>query len=225
MKVGIFILLFVSLVYSSEMQRIESIVKDITKLRVEYEECKKNLKEAQTVQAEVVEYKNDEDEIKNYKKLLNEERKKNIILKAQIDNLNVLLLESKNLNQKYKKLSKENSSDTDTQEKKKIVCKKTINKNSFPKLMPKDAVDATTINSFKENIYEFKPSPFRLTKNSKIYNAPNGDVIDTWEERTSFTSDKRTKSWIKITGYFVNKRWVKSSKDMWVKENNAYKRK
>jgi len=41
-------------------------------------------------------------------------------------------------------------------------------------------------------------------------------VLEQWEKHTSFTSNVKSKNRIKITGYFVNKKWRKASKEMWV---------
>lgn len=68
------------------------------------------------------------------------------------------------------------------------------------------------------------PSAYRMAKNAPIYSAPGGSVIDTWEERRSFTSGTASNGWVKITGYFVNRVWQRADQDMWVKESDVIKR-
>lgn len=68
------------------------------------------------------------------------------------------------------------------------------------------------------------PSAYRMAKNAPIYSAPGGSVVDTWEERRSFTSGTASNGWVKITGYFVNRVWQRADQDLWVKESDVIKR-
>lgn len=68
------------------------------------------------------------------------------------------------------------------------------------------------------------PSAYRMAKNAPIYSAPGGSVVDTWEERRSFTSGTAGNGWVKITGYFVNRVWQRADQDLWVKESDVIKR-
>jgi len=86
--------------------------------------------------------------------------------------------------------------------------------NTFPKLMMKGDV----------KIHSFKASSFRVNKLAPIYGDLKGNIIDEWEKETSFTSSQRTSTMIKITGYFIDKIWTKSKKDMWIKVEDATKR-
>ena len=97
---------------------------------------------------------------------------------------------------------------------KQILFSKCEEPNPFPKLMMKE----------ENKIHEFKASTFRVNKLASIYNGINGNVIAQWEKTTLFTSDKKTASMIKITGYFVDKIWVPSTKEMWIKAQDASKR-
>lgn len=97
---------------------------------------------------------------------------------------------------------------------KQILFDKCEEPNPFPKLMMKE-----------DNIvHSFKASAFRVNKSASIYDAADGNIIAQWEKSTSFTSDKKTSSMIKITGYFVNKVWTSASKEMWIKTEDATKR-
>lgn len=73
-------------------------------------------------------------------------------------------------------------------------------------------------------IISSEASAYRVKKESSVYDAPQGQIIDVWEENTSFTSNVSTDDWIKITGYFVDKKWRKARKEMWVKKEETLKR-
>ncbi|MGD9655219.1 MAG: hypothetical protein AB7U44_08485 [Sulfuricurvum sp.] len=69
-----------------------------------------------------------------------------------------------------------------------------------------------------------EPSAFKLAKESEIYDAPKGKMLEKWEEGTSFTSNKKYKNWIKITGYFIDKKWKPSKEELWILEENVVKK-
>lgn len=69
-----------------------------------------------------------------------------------------------------------------------------------------------------------EPSAFKLNKESEIYDAPNANVLEKWEEGTSFTSNQKYKNWIKITGYFIDKKWRPSKRELWILEENVVKK-
>ncbi len=69
-----------------------------------------------------------------------------------------------------------------------------------------------------------KASAYRMRREGEIYDAPNGEVIALWEEKTSFTSNISKGDWIKITGYFVDQKWRRSTEEMWLKAKDTIKR-
>jgi predicted RND superfamily exporter protein len=91
--------------------------------------------------------------------------------------------------------------------------------DKFPKLMMKEQN-----NPNDEKIIRFKAAAFRLKYESIIYDGINGKNIDKWEKHRSFTSSIKTKSWIKVTGYFVNKKWTPAKKEMWIKIKQVEKK-
>lgn len=212
MKALFIVLLLVSFSQADEMKRIESIVEDITKLRVQYKECQNTLKSKETLKADIVKPN------KNYSKSVQYQKQ----LKTEIDYLNKLSKKNKKIIQKYKKLLKIKENDI-------LALKKSIKKqskqalkkiddNPFPKLMPKENED------LKEKVLITKASTYRLKSDSDIYDSPNGKRIKIWTENTSFTSNKKTINWVKITGFFVDKKWKKAKKDMWIKNSQIIKR-
>ena len=243
---------------ADEMQRIESIVNDITKLRAEHEGC--------------------QTEAKIYSMQLKDERERNKILTQEMNSFKDLYkneIEYKNKIQKLentikkqKKLLeiKENSTKNvvignsivgKTKEKKKktlVIKEKTVENlvlvnceeaNPFPKLVMKkeflsgdkkvkETVVKKELPEIKkivepkrkevEKLERFKASAFRLNKNAVIYDKVNGEKIDEWNKETSFTSSIKTQNWVKITGYFVDKVWMRSSKELWIKSSDIIKR-
>lgn len=197
MKILIFFLLLVSFINADEIKRIESIVEDITKLRVKYKECQSSLQtkldEDNKDSEKIIE--NLKNQIIKYEKLLKTKDEIIIALKA--------------------KKAKENMQKST----KKQICKpiKIDKPNKFPKLILKDVYA-------KENIIKTKPSTYRLKNNAFIYDKIDGNKIEEWESQTSFTSNVRSDSWVKITGFFVNREWVRSNSNMWVKLKDVRKR-
>lgn len=92
----------------------------------------------------------------------------------------------------------------------------------FPDLMMKEEYKKSSPR--KDQIITFKASAFRLKTESVVYDAANGKRIDLWEEGTSFTSNSMMDGWIRISGYFVNRKWKKAQKEMWVKSAQTIKR-
>lgn len=222
----IILFLFFSL-NADEMNRIEAIVGDITKLRSEYEGCKteskvyemqlkdqreenkilhQELNSFQNLYKREIEYEN---KIKN---LENKIKEQNILLKSKENKIkNQIVKSSKNTKAKEKTL-------------KNLVLLKCEEPNPFPKLvMKQEPVKEKKVDSV-EKIEKFKASAFRLNKNAVIYNGINGKELEEWSEGTSFTSSVKTQNWVKVTGYFVNKVWMRSSKEIWVKLSDVIKR-
>jgi len=192
------IFLFLSL-RADEIQRIEAIVNDITQLKHEYAQCQEKMANKDTQKEfsaqKEKEYKNTIDNLKN-----------------QISNYKKELKTKENI---INKLSLNNKTKVKTKEKeiKALVSTKCTNNNSFPRLMMKD----------KYAVEFFEASAFRLNKKSDIYDAIDGDVVATWDNKTSFTSNQKTNKWVKITGYFVNKVWQSAQEELWVQSINVTK--
>ncbi len=222
MKIFLITILLTLFVSADEMQRIDSIVKDISKLREDYARCQMSLKSKEPIQVDIVKYQQNDDEVKKYKRLLRDEKEKNSILKVEINSLHLSLKKIKN-----KKIKKSN---IDKEVNLIELCSniKEIEANPFPKLIPKEAkvekkIEIKKIEIKKEIEIKTKggAKTYRLNKQSSIYDLPNGKIIDSWESESSFTSSKETASWVKITGYFVDRKWQRSKKDLWVKQSDT----
>lgn len=265
MKLAVLIFMVAaSLLGADEINRIESIVKDITDLRAKYESCQRELdsNKMQTTPLKIEAQKSitdtckkEESELNKYKRLLKQEQEKNTVLaqKAELsskENTNISKMSQiiKDLEKELKRKeallknkdnqiislkkdmekSKEKqqtplkNSDKQIVVKQKIITKACKDDNKFPKLMMKDKKSSSS--STNSSVHTMKAGTFRLKNDSVIYDSINGNKVYEWEEKTSFTSNIRSDEWIKITGYFVNKVWQKSPKELWVKSINVIKR-
>ncbi len=144
-------------------------------------------------------------ELNKYKRLLEEEKDKNTKLLAQIDNngTSQTKIEDEKPNNKLEEVLKVKENET--------------------KGLKNQIIDKKTEKSVSK-IKRFEASAFRLKEDSDIFNAIDGKKVDSWEKGTSFTSYKKTDGWIKITGHFVNRKWERVKKEMWVKSDNVFKR-
>jgi len=91
-----------------------------------------------------------------------------------------------------------------------------VDENPFPKLLKKETkTKASTKRS---------SGVYRIKGESSVYDATNGKVIEIWEDTRSFTSNVSQGEWVKITGFFVDKKWRKAKRDMWVEKENTLRR-
>ena len=188
--------LLTTLLSAQEIQRIESIVDDITKLQNSYVSVKNEL--------------NDEKEkSRKYVKKINSLEKEIITLKKEVKTKENNLVTS----DKTKSLKSKNQ----------IKRKKCLNssirreENTFTILAMKGEYTKKEVAA----IHYVKASTYRVNKLAYIYKEINGEVIDEWEEQRSFTSNKKSNGWIKITGYFINKLWIPADTSLWIESRDA----
>ncbi|MFT7002674.1 MAG: cell division protein FtsB [Sulfurimonas sp.] len=227
MKIFLIILLLVSFLQSDEMQRIESIIQDIAKLRTQYEECKNSLNTKETLRVNLVKHDKDNSKITKYEKKLKVQRENNIILTAEVEYLNERKINYENIIKKYKKLLIIKEKDILALNKKMKnnikstkLCPVKQDDNPFPKLMLKENAQIKE----KEKVQITKANTFRLKSDSSIFDAPNANQIYFWTKETSFTSNMKTENWVKITGFFIDKKWKKAKQDMWIEKTKVSKR-
>jgi septal ring factor EnvC (AmiA/AmiB activator) len=214
MKLIYLLFIFIFFAQADEIQRIESIVKDIEKLRVQYEECQKK--------SQILKVQNED-----FDKKINSLKNK---IKYQEKQL-------KSKGNELKKLKKIQIKEVKTKEKpmEKLVFQKCEEANPFPKLRMKKGFNPPKklekveevkpqMKSEPEKIEFMQAKAFRLNKEANIYDAIDGKILEQWEEKTSFTSNQRTQNWIKITGYFTNKIWHKSKRELWIRADDATQR-
>ncbi|WP_295023144.1 hypothetical protein [Sulfurimonas sp.] len=75
-----------------------------------------------------------------------------------------------------------------------------------------------------QGVIKFEPTSFRLNARSSIFNAINGIKVDEWEKDRTFTSNQKTDNWIKITGYFIDRKWQSTGEQMWIREKDVFKK-
>jgi len=200
-------LLFSIYLNADEIQRIESIVQEIETLRSDYAKTEDAL--------EISEYKRKDLEEKN--KILENELKtySDFTLKERNYKAEIASLEKKveELEKRVKTKEKNNNILKD-REIKKVIIKEKPMENQFPKLKMKKEYSAEVLEYTKANTY-------RTECDAAIYNRVDGDKISFWESGRSFTSNIRTENWIKITGYFVDKKWRAAEEDLWIRKEDA----
>ncbi|MCK9490530.1 MAG: hypothetical protein M0Q24_00450 [Sulfurimonas sp.] len=234
----IFLLFF--LLQGDELQRIESIINDITKLRVEHEECKKALDSKGIIKVETTK----ESECESYEKTVEILKTKNISLEKKLQEQTKILKDTENEREIYKKAVKTKEDQIEIlknqivflekkgETKPKVVVKEIIKEkkiypkddNIFPTLMPKHTKFKKEILKTKEIEEETKPTTYRLKYDSKIYNEISGDEIYLWEKDRTFTSNIQTQNFTKITGYFIDKKWQKAEEELWIKKVDIFER-
>lgn len=187
MKPLLVFFLLLSFANCDEIQRIEHIVKDISKLRLEYERCKEELGSSTLLE----ENSRLQNRVQELEKVV---KKQEILLKTKEKRAKNLFI--------YSDRCEEES--------------------PFPDLMMKD--EHKEVSADKNEIITFKASAFRLKTDSVIYDAAEGKKVDIWEKGTSFTSNSMMEGWIKISGYFVKRKWKKAQKELWVRSAQTIKR-
>jgi hypothetical protein len=244
MKIFFIVFLTLSLLQGDELKRIESIINDIAKLRVEHEECQRALESKGILKVETTK----EYDSKNYKKTIE-------ILKAKNSDLDKKLQDKIKIAQDNQKETNKCKIEVKTKEKEivslknqiailekkaknepKVVVKERIKEvikekkiypkddNVFPTLMLKEAKVVKKNIKEKEIVQEAKPTTYRLKNDSKIYNRFDGAEIYLWEKDRTFTSNIKTQNYIKITGFFVNQVWQSAEEELWIKKVDVFER-
>lgn len=196
-------ILFFNTLNADEVKRIETIVLEIEKLQGEYSKLDDKLV--------LSEYN------------LKDEKEKNKILTKEIKSLNNQIKDLKNIlkskESKIKKLGLKYSKNRENEQK---CLRNQIKQRDgvFPQLQMKEQYRLVQ----NDELVYFKPSAFRLNKEAQIFDGIDGEPIETWESMRSFTSNQKTKKWVKITGYFVDKVWRPSQKELWVLESDTIRR-
>jgi hypothetical protein len=96
----------------------------------------------------------------------------------------------------------------------------------FPKLIPKETgIAAEAQQASEAAIVYFKAAAFETTETVPVRDAPAGNPVTTWEAETSFTSNQKQGGWIRVTGYFVDRKWRPSREEsLWIRESKVRKK-
>ncbi|MDD5051414.1 MAG: hypothetical protein PHO27_01635 [Sulfuricurvum sp.] len=237
---------FVSVSFFSTANATSNILQDVTKLRQKYDECRagqsvigieprvyeKCENEREHVMGEVKGYQYKisalETKIQQYAIEMAQLKKQNSTLAQELHDAKSMITTAKHVSPTILKASA-------------IKPIEKIQANEFkqvPVLIPQ-AHSVKAIEKIK--VAELKSTPpapiikdtkkminsaYRMAVEGIIYNAPNGDPVDKWEEHRSFTAGNPSEGWIHISGYFVNRVWTAPKEDekLWVKESDVIRR-
>ena len=106
--------------------------------------------------------------------------------------------------------------------------KEKVSKNSeeINKVVSKIAQNKKEIEKLKQTQFDYiviKPTTLITTKNAKIYAKPdiNSKIVTNFEANRTFTSYKEKNNFIKITGYFIDGKWIPNKKEWWIKKDKC----
>ena len=237
---------------ADEIGRMDALVQEVQKLRADFASCKEKLasKDSQKTalesdrniesQLRLEQEKNEQlsrqlqkyaQQLQKAQKELKELQKKNAVLQTRLEAKNEeifakemqlqrvqykLKKRAQKKKTKPKRLPKNSKLACDTQ---KIIIEKKEKQVTL-------ALDKQKHVVLKERIKTTitKPKTYRTNKEAAIYDGKNGNKIANWEKGRSFTSYIESGEWIKITGYFVNRKWRKAKKELWIKKEDAMPR-
>lgn len=69
-------------------------------------------------------------------------------------------------------------------------------------------------------VTRMEPKTYELTKDSVLIDEPFGKIVDIWFAGRRLTAYEKMGSWVKVSGYFPNGKWVKSEEPVWIDESN-----
>jgi len=193
---------------SLEMALVHNLKKKIE--HGENELVKKEM-QIKKLQAKIDIYSKKSSAVKELDQKLLEEKKKNLILQEKLKTV-----EKKLAFLQQKKKSK--------RKKKEFTCKKIVSvvqKEIQHLTLTKD--NHIAIQKQVKLVFS-RPKTFRTKLEADIYDSVNGKKIAKWVKGRSFTSYVSSGNWIKITGYFIDKKWTEASSEMWIKKEDAFER-
>jgi len=200
MKIVWSMFVLISLLHSStEIEIVEEAVDNITKLKNDYKICQEDLKNRFV--------KTDYKELEKYKILLKKEKAKNVKMLKDMEWFTQTIEKLENdLNKNKKELAD-------------IKAYKNIKTSKLKQIAAKSII---------QHIVLTKPATFHLISDANIYkklhNKINGVKIYRWTKNRTFTSNIRSENWIKITGYFVGRKWKKAKNSIWIQASKVVKR-
>jgi len=221
----------------NEIERIESIVNDVTQLRARYEECRATLALMGNRQNDAARCSAQEERIRTLEAESEKLREQNRVLQHALEHATAQATQLEQLVQEQKRHIASLNTARPAEERPAPAPARCVaecpDPNPFPKLAPKQLEAAAVPVRAAEpaatpeaESVSFEAAAFRLVEESAIYDAPGGKVVARWEAQTSFTSNRKRGGWIQITGYFVDRKWRPCSGDerLWVEERLAQKR-
>ncbi len=237
MKKLVFMLFCFTSLFATQQKRVELLALEVKQLTKEYESCKEKLLSCRIQDTQMddsflkeCEQKNllFKQKIKNLQKKLQTLTKENENLKIQINkqkkfekDLQKKLVELQKKQSNFQKKEPKKQYKSNTKQKCQNIVETVIIEKSPIKQHLKLTKDGLIKIVDSKKIQFTKPKTFQTVNSANIYNAKNGTVVQSWEKGRSFTSYIESGEWIKITGYFVNKKWQKAKKELWIQKSDA----
>ena len=229
------VLALTTFLWGDEIERINALVKEIEGMRTGYEKCQEQLQLCKAPSKDRNDTKEKEctrsfallqertkqeraklhtriesleNQIKEYKKELKTKSQEIEHLQKEIARLKV-----------SQKSSKTKSQTTKECKEKSIV----VIKEEAKQHLSLDGQKRVVLNK-NYKITTTRPKTFRTLREADIYDKPEGKKIDRWVKGRSFTSYIESGEWVKITGYFINRKWTEAKKDLWIRRSDALER-
>jgi len=80
-------------------------------------------------------------------------------------------------------------------------------------------------NENKVNTFDYiviHPITLITINKANIYSSyKNGKIIKVWPKQTTFTTYKEKNGYVKVTGYFINNKWVENNQEWWIKKTDT----
>lgn len=218
MKYSILVLAFISVLSANETHRVKSMVDDIAQLRENYAKCKAELAlkqsnsgDSNTTLAELEKKLEIQNKMIETKDKTIYSLKKDFDEKLKIKDEKILSLEksikaSKDENKFPKLMMKENNTTT---AKESVQIEKSV---VSEKITQKPAI---------EESYMVAAVTLTLKVDASIFDAINGKKVAEWKKGTPFTSNQRSKNWIKATGCFAGKNWKQCENEFWIEQEKV----
>ncbi len=156
------------------------------------------------------------------KKQIIEVKKEKAKLQGEVDTLkksqDELLKKLSAIEQKLSETPKESKSESTTkkaEKKKKSGIVRDIDMSAF----------MGYYNSIQEQkkdpvLEKFKPTTYKLNKDAKTYDKPNGKELSTFKKGSVITSYQKMGSWYRVSGVIISGKWKKQEKEAWIQEGD-----
>jgi seryl-tRNA synthetase len=76
------------------------------------------------------------------------------------------------------------------------------------------------IEQVKIKLESFVPTTFEISRKSNIRIGPWKKIVHVWERGKRFTAFNAHKDWVKISGIFIDDKWTKLNKELWIHKSN-----
>jgi len=138
------------------------------------------------------------------------------------DDIKILQVKVKNLEEEINKIDKLEQKVKILQSRQENIQKVLKNNQILTKLasLNKEIQQIKNKNTFDYIVIH--PVTLITIRDVNIYSSyKNGRIIKKWPAKTTFTSYKEKNGFVKVTGYFIHKKWVANDKSWWIKKTDV----